>query len=193
MRLFEFLKNHRFWFFNILEWNNHQVWLFKKLLKTTSFHQRTVKESTILWQVLWHFHIFRNPLLHTQNRFVQYFENQQVCKYIYLLITGGYMAILLRTTKHWLTYWGQLMSHDLHWPQNTWSVIIHRSLTKSKCRFWVVDCWISNMTYISLLYVWMISSTILNMIFLFEKAELYETIRCLSLPLQNTICYWRWV
>jgi hypothetical protein len=61
----------------------------------------------------------------------------QVC--IYLLIAGGYMSIILRTAKHWLTYWGQLMSHDLHWPENTWSVIIHRSLTKSKYRFWVVE------------------------------------------------------
>jgi hypothetical protein len=68
------------------------------------------------------------------------------------------MAIILRTAKHWLTYWGQLMNHDLHWPPNTWSVIIHRSLTKSNYWFWVVDWFEFPIWHIfSLLFVWMIS------------------------------------
>jgi hypothetical protein len=101
------------------------------------------------------------------------------------------MSIILRTSKNWLTYWGQLMSHDLHWPQNTWSVIIHRSLTKSKYRFWVVD-WFEFPIYQPPVCM---NDQFRNFEhdFPFEKAELYVTIRCLSLPLQNTIYYWRWV
>jgi hypothetical protein len=83
------------------------------------------------------FIIFRNPLSHTKTgSFKHFWEPASTRVNIYLLITGGYMSILIRTAKHGLTYRGQLMSHDL---QNTWSVIIHRSLTKSKYRFWVVD------------------------------------------------------
>jgi hypothetical protein len=141
--------------------------------KTSNYHQFPWKNCQRIDNSLagsMTFSYFSESVITYQNRFVQYFENQQVCKYIYLLITGGYMAIILRTTKHWLTYWGQLMSHDLHWPQNTWSVITHRSLTKSKYRFWVVDWFEFPIWHILAycMYEWL-SSAILNMIFLLRK------------------------